>query len=72
MNTNSPFLKQVINMNAKALENFFVQIGFTKTSETTYKFQKVESMESKSVKAGNLRAIQEATRLLIQRLAELK
>ena len=57
VNTNSPFLKKVVTLNGGALSSFFQKIGFTKTSETTFKFEKVDLGSGRAVKAGNLRAI---------------
>lgn len=38
VSTTGSFLKQVSNINAAALENFFEQVGFTKTADKTHKF----------------------------------
>ena len=46
INTGGSLIKQISNINAQALEDLFVGLGFTKVQEKTFKFMKKEQDDS--------------------------
>ena len=62
------FLKRVYSMNQDALGPLLVGLGFTKTNEKQFKFQKSEDDKS----LGNLRVLQQAQTFFNQKQAELR
>ena len=72
VNTTSSFLKQVSNLNATAVARFFENIGFSKTNETTFKFQKSDTNIPGGLPKGNINTISEVVKMLNTKLSDAK